>query len=149
MALYARVDCSGLRNLAIRQRRLEASTAAAAGCTWLSQQPAGVLDTGARLYRIDGNGRMTPQTRVGGRLFPALDAAQWQRLRAQGAGEPFLDAGGWASSNASAVLLEQDPERDLPADTPGYGQPYDGAVLGGWLRWDGQNFVVEGPSTGP
>ena len=149
VALYARVDCSGLRNLAIRQRRLEASTAAAAGCTWLSQQPAGVLDTGARLYRIDGNGRMTPQTRVAGRLFPAPDAAQWQRLLAQGAGEPFLDAGGWASSNASAVLLEQDPERELPADMPGYGQPYDGAVLGGWLRWDGQDFVVEEPSTGP
>ena len=149
VALYARVDCNGLRNLAARQNAAAAATAAATGCAWLRGQPDGVLDTGARLLVIDGDGRATAPAQVQGTLFPALDTAHWQRLHAQGAGEPFLDAAGWARGNASVVLLEQDPDRDLPPDTPGYGQPYPGAVLGGWLRWDGQGFVIDAVSPGP
>lgn len=149
LALYARVDCTGLRNLAARDGTAAAAAAATAGCGWLQSQPAGVLDTGAKLYRLARDGTPVPVAAVAGRLFPALEAADWQQLRQKGAGEPFLDAESWAWSNASPVLLEQDPAQDLPADTPGYAQPRPGAVLGGWLRWNGQAFVVDPPLQQP
>lgn len=149
LVLYARVDCTGLRNLAARDGTAAASAAATAGCGWLQSQPAGVLDTGAKLYRLTRDGTPMPVTAVAGRLFPALEAADWQQLRQKRAGEPFLDAEAWACSNASPVLLEQDPEQDLPAEMPGYGPPHPGAVLGGWLRWNGQAFVVDPPLQQP
>jgi hypothetical protein len=145
LAVSIRLGCDDLENQVINLRRAGVQglpPTALPGCQWLSTFPTGRLETGLLLFLVNPEGVLEPVHDVPGIFFPQITPAMMAQLQQRGAGEPFITVSGFDNREHMEVMIEHDPERALPYDTPGYGIPYENAVYGGILVWTGSGFEI-------
>lgn len=147
VALSMELGCDHLRSMAherggtwIDGERYSPLT----GCQWLRTLPAGRLTTGLRLFLVNTDGTLEPVVEVPGVIFPKINDAMMRHLQQQGISPAYLEPVGRPPGRHMQVLMEPDPDRSIPLDTPGYDiDAY--LVYGGHLAWTGAGFQIQHP----
>lgn len=145
LAVSIRLGCNDLQNKQFELRLAGVQDLPAdilPSCDWLTTFPTGRLETGLLLFLASSDGALEPVHEVRGTFFPQITPAMMAQLQQRGAGEPFITVSGFDNRENMEVMIEHDPERALPYDTPGYGIPYENAVYGGMLVWTGSSFEI-------
>lgn len=93
------------------------------------------------LFLANADGSLEPVHVVPGTFFPLITETMMAQLQQRGVGRPFISPGGYSRNRHMRVVMEEDPDRPLPSDTPGYDN--EGTVYGGVLVWTGSGFEIQ------
>ena len=144
LAFSMRMGCDGLRSQLNALRRAgvqDLPSSVLQSCDWMTRFPTGRLETGLLLFLISPDGKLEPVHEVPGSFFPKITPAMMGALKVRGISAPYIAPGRFPGLNHMWVFMEQDPDRPLPDDTPGYDN--QGMVDGGMLVWTGSGFEIQ------